>query len=481
MNWTSEQEEIFNWFENGYGNAMGIALPGCTKTSTCIEGLNRAKSDSALYAVFGKRNQVEAESKIKNNKAQVKTFHSIGFKFVMNNWRGVRGDGYTEFNRIKIIYPEAPKQVIFQTARLVSFLKNTFISPTLIDAVNTANERGIDGGQHDDYFPASKLAEMALESIKLSLEYPKDRKISFDDMIWLPVTQNWVRKSFDLIVCDESQDLNLPQMTMALGMVNDGGRIFAVGDSNQAIYGFRGAMANSMDIFKEKLNAIEFKLTTNFRCGKKIIEFAQKLMPELKAHSGAQEGIVETTFDEKAWKQIKVNDVILSRTNAPLMPVALNLIRKKIPAYVSGKDIGKNLINIIEDLNASNVNDFYDKLQRWLDNKVQKSVGWFASRAIALAQDQYETLKVLAESCNSVQEIISRINSLFQDADYVRVPSVILSSVHKFKGLEAENVNLISSSFKTRGSDPSEMAEEQNIYKVAITRAKNRLTLVATE
>lgn len=483
-NWTNEQSQIFTWFSSLTNSgapkfAMAKALPGCTKTSTSIEGINRLQSGSVLYTVFGKRNQLEAEEKISNRNVSVKTIHSFGLSFVTANWRGVRGDFSTEWNRVKQLYPDAPKQVILQLTQLVAKLKNTYINPTNKNAIDLAIKFGIDGGNHSVAYPQDKMAEMAMNLIKLSTEYPKDKLISFDDMIWLPARMGWVKPTHDFVLIDEAQDVNEPQFSMLTGASKR--HMFIVGDPNQAIYGFRGAMPDSMDKFKTTLNTTDFKLTTNFRCGKNIINYAQTYMPELQAGPNAIDGIVELINEEKAIAKIKVKDAILSRTNAPLMPMCLRLLRNKIPAYIEGKDIGKTLSNIVESLEASNVNEFFDKLAVWQNNKVQRASGWFAAQAIQLATDQAETLRVLAEQCVTVPEITQKLDSLFMDADKVRVPSVVLSTVHKFKGREANNVNLLVESFKRKPADAQEAIEEQNIYKVAITRARERMSLVSTQ
>lgn len=480
--WTGEQEAIFGWFESGNGNGMGNALPGCTKTSTSVEGINRAPACKTLYTVFNKKNQLEAEEKITNRNVAVKTLHSLGFSFISQSWRGVRGDYSTEWNRVESLYPDAPKQIVLMVCQLVSKLKNHLIYPTLQDGINFAQKYGIDGGKEKVIYPEEKLAEMAIKVIDLSCEYPRDKRISFDDMVYLPSRLGLIKPSYDMIISDESQDVSAPQFDMLTKALNAGGRMFVVGDRNQQIYGWRGALQDSMEKFKQKLTPSQFKLTTNFRCAKNIIKFANTLMPELKAGPNAGDGVVETINWDKMLNQFKPNDAVLSRTNAPLMGACLAFLRKKTPAFIAGKDIGKNLINIVESLNAQNVNEFFDKLGVWRDNKVQRASGWFAATAIELANDQHETLRVLAENCQTVPEISSQITRLFQDENNVKIPSVILSTVHRAKGLEWDRVAILSDSFKgNRATTPEEQAEESNVYKVAITRPRNYLAFVSSK
>ena len=480
--WTPQQLAIFNWFIMGKGNILIRARAGCTKTTVCVEGLNRSNTPDSAYFVFAKKNQLEAEKKITNKKVTVKTFHGYGYGIVLKHWRGVKASSYAEFGRVKSLEPAAPKQIIFQTAKLVTYLKNLFLNPTLQDAIKTAIERNIELGKNEGW-TIEKISEIALKVINISKEYPKDKLISFEDMLWLPNVMGWINPAFYLVVVDETQDMNYLQLLLAEKSCFPNGRICLVGDDRQQIFGFRGAMHNGLDTFKEKLNAKEFPLTVNFRCGKKIISLAQIIVPDIQAAPDAIEGEILAMGEEKMLNEIKVKDTILSRTNAPLMKACLSLIRKKIPAYVEGREVGKVLIDIIDEINCNSINDFFDKLQNWLDTKIARSTGWNSGNQIALYQDQHETLRVLAESALSIEDIKTKINSLFLDADYVRVPSVVCQTVHKSKGLEYDNVYMLMDTFNggKRKLNENEAREEENIVYCAVTRAKNKLIQVSSK
>jgi superfamily I DNA/RNA helicase len=83
----------------------------------------------------------------------------------------------------------------------------------------------------------------------------------------------------------------------------------------------------------------------------------------------------------------------------------------------------------------------------------------------------------VAEGVRSVSEIEARLSELFQDSDGFSKPAVVLSSVHKAKGLEWNRVHLLSKTFKHSDG----VGEEANIYYVAVTRAKNTLVFVSDE
>lgn len=479
LNWTSEQKEIFGEFENGKSHFRVVARAGTGKTSTIEQGLKVAPENLISYLVFNKKLQLEAAGKITNPSVDIRTLHSLGFSFILKNWRKVKANKATEYFRIKDLQPDMPSQVMFRTAQLVSYAKNTVIAPTIDDLIKIADMRGIDAGKEAAAWPVAMLAQTAFKSIEKSKEYSFN--ISFDDMVFLPVAMGWVKPQFDLVVVDECQDMNLPQLTMATQACRPGGRVCLVGDDRQAIYGFRGAMTNGMEVFKEKLNTKDFPLTITYRCPKKVVAYAQQIVPDIKANEAAIDGEVNIINQDKMMGIIKVKDCILSRTNAPLMKTCLSLIRKNIPAYIEGRDIGKDLITLIENIGGNTINEFLDNLIIWQGVQAAKASGTYAASKIDLVNDKVSTLQALSEACLSIDDMIKKINSLFMDSEFVKVPSVVLSTVHKAKGLEWPHTYLLSDTFKSgrRQMTAQEQREEENIYYVALTRAKNTLNFVS--
>jgi superfamily I DNA/RNA helicase len=142
--------------------------------------------------------------------------------------------------------------------------------------------------------------------------------------------------------------------------------------------------------------------------------------------------------------------------------------------------MAKELIGLIEDLGGKDINAFISNLEKWQAVQVAGATGNFAAAKIDLVNDKVETLRALSDSCLTVPDMIKKINSIFFDAENVRVPSVVLSTVHKAKGLEWDNVYMLSSTFKSRRKNltAEEQQEEQNIYYVGITRCRKTLNLI---
>lgn len=495
--WSDEQIAIFKWFHSGTGGLVVRARAGTGKTTTIKAAFTVAPEERMLYAVFNKKNQVEALQAITDPRVEIKTLHSLGFAFIQQVWPQSKPTEEVETERVQQAVGERePAVVKAQVRKLVAFAKNTLIAPTLDELIELAEERDIECPNYEapinGGWTRAALSRAALRVLELSkIRDPKGR-ISFNDMVWLPCAMGWTRAWYDLVVVDEAQDMNLPQLTMAKAACKPGGRVCVVGDDRQAIYGFRGAVSDGMDMMRQTLNAAELGLTTTYRCPKKVVALAAAIVPDYKAADTAPEGEVLACTVMAICLQAQVGDAILSRTNAPLMPLCLSLLRKGTPARIEGRDIGKALLDIVEKLNAHSVPDFLRKVAAWAD---RQTVRLMASRHYEekadQIQDQSQTLVALADGASSVTEISRRLTTLFGDTETNGKPVVTLSTTHKAKGLEWSKVYLLTDTYNrsrpANGATPSPEAaakaakEKANIYYVAITRAKSILVLAEGE
>jgi DNA helicase-2/ATP-dependent DNA helicase PcrA len=260
-------------------------------------------------------------------------------------------------------------------------------------------------------------------------------------------------------------------------MAYAGGRIVIVGDDRQGIYGFRGASTNALDMLKAELGADEFPLTVTRRCPKAVVSMAKALVPDFTAADDAPDGTVDTLDLNKILSEVKPGNFILSRTNAPLVGLCLKLVANDIPARVRGRNIGDNLIAMVEKAKAKDLNDVSNYLDKWEAKQMKRAATLpeeKADRLVSDVQDKRQTLDTLIGAVDTVKELISKIDAMFSDNPDIK--AVMLSTVHKSKGLEADRVFLLESTFRA-----SKGIEDDNIRYVALTRAKSHLTLVQGE
>jgi superfamily I DNA/RNA helicase len=463
LTWSDEQKAIFAEFKSGTRHVVVEAYAGTGKTATIKEAFNHSPERRMLYAVFNKRAQKEAEAKITGDRVDVRTLHSLGYMFIKNVWSNAKADNDIEYERAVQTCGPGDKEYIGMVVKLVSFVKNTCINPTEAEIIQIANERLQWDGES-----ARVLAGACQKILAQSKVRDSHGRISFDDMVWLPVAMNWVKPRYELVVVDEAQDMNTPQLAMARQASS--GRVIVVGDRRQAIYGFRGAATDGMGMMKTVLRATELKLTTTYRCPKAVVKEANSVVPEYRAADTALEGLVAPGSVSNA----EVGDSILSRLNAPLMPIALQLIRAGKPARIEGRDIGRQLLSMVRTMKARSVPHFIERVEGWLAKQIERlGKQKKAEKRIEQADDIAQTLKAVAEGCKGVSEVEQRIQNLFEDTTAQSRPAIVLSSVHKAKGLEWPRVFLLTETFR-RGKG----TEEDNIYYVAVTRAMKELYLV---
>ena len=484
--WSGQQDKIFSWFRSGRGNLVVRARAGTGKTTTILEGINHAPEGNILLCAFNKRIAEELTAKLKNPKAKAKTLHGVGNRFVNLNWQGVKLDNERGLRLAKRALAETMGKMepdrnhTYMVMQLAAKGKGACPFPQPGQLQDLALEFDLVPEEEDARkgFTLEVLERAASKAMDLAATF-KDGTIDFDDMIFVPVRNKWYRGWHDLVVVDEAQDMNAAQLILAQGVCKRIGRIVVVGDDRQAIYGFRGADSGSIDRLKSELKATELGLTITYRCPKLVVDMAQKIVPDYQAAPTAPQGTIQEMPYEKVVDVAEAGDFILSRKNAPLASCVLKLLRAGKKAKIEGRETGRQLLNLIKKLgNNRSLTQFVGALDKWCERELEKlaeliNEGKKSAEVRAdFIRDQYDTIIALTEGLATVQELSDRVASLFQD-DAPRHEVVVLSSVHRAKGLEAERVFLIESSFIQ-----SNHIEEKNIRYVAVTRSKNTLVLL---
>ena len=304
--------------------------------------------------------------------------------------------------------------------------------------------------------------------------------IDFTDMIYLPVVKNLHMFQFDWVFIDECQDLNAAQRSLFLKCVRKTGRFVAVGDPRQAIYGFAGADVESFNLLKSIPHTVKLPLSVCYRCDSDIINLAKEIVPQIEARDNAPAGTVCNT---SVIADVQDGDMVLCRVSAPLVALCMRYISQGVKAYVKGRDIGKNLTNLIKKTNKKDMKDVMEKLERELGRIIGKVVTKTHcteqeakdSEAYRSYEDKLNAINVLSEGLEKADDVIERIDMIFSDDSK---NGICLSTVHKSKGLESDRVFILCPDkfyIKACMRVPWMAEQERNLVYVAITRAKHFL------
>lgn len=499
--WSSQQEAVFSFFVNERGNLVVRARAGTGKTTTIVEAVKRwlaaNSSKTVLVCAFNKRIEKELRSRfIGFTNVEVKTLHAVGFMACRRYRDGLKiEDARKVFDEGGILRKDAlakkvcgfsaPDAIVRLVSKLHTLARETEPHATTFgDLTMLAIEHEClpDSMWERTQFGGSFVEQKALEAMVLAGEVQSGDTIDFADMIFLPCRHGWLARIADYIVVDEAQDMTTAQLEIAIGSVNDGGRVTVVGDDRQAVYAFRGADSDSLDRLKIELHATELGLTTTYRCGRVIVNLAAEIVPDFEAGPENPDGMISSIGYENLSVTVGPGDFILSRVNAPLVSTAMKLLRAGKRARVAGQDIGKGLIGLINRMKARTVPELLTKIEVWSMREISRHEAVLAVakngrvRAtqvkIEAVRDQVSMLISLVDGAKSVTEVTTRIEHLFADDGLGDAGVITCSSVHKAKGLEANRVFVLADTLRT-GS-----AEEDNIRYVAITRAKQELVWV---
>lgn len=488
VNWSEYQEAIFAAvlaiLKVGR-DLVVLARAGTGKTTTMVEAVIRFcranRRARVLTCAFNVKNARDLDGKLRAagldwKQAAAKTLNGVGYATCKKAWgKGVAVDGKKGRKIAKKIAAEfestaraeeIPNGLAGKIAKLAGLAKITLTDPLDYSAMSALCNRFAVADDQGEVSVLVRLAGLALEESKA------DRMVvDFDDQLWFPSVFELHPWKHDLVIVDEAQDMNPSQLELARKSVKRGGRLIAVGDDRQAIYGWRGADSNFISRMINELNATTLPLPRTYRCGHAIVAEAKKLVPDYEAAPSNVAGTVRTIPVGRLVDQVRAGDFVISRANAPLLPICLELLRRKIPATIQGRDIMGKLIGIVERCVERTGDDSIDCLLGYLETyeveerrKLEKADA--DEEIIEELADRVECLRVLAPEHEICSDLVEHLDEVFTDRD--DLSKVTLSSAHRSKGLERDRVFLVERTF--RSGD-----QEDNIRYVAITRAKSEL------
>lgn len=489
------QVNIFEQMQHGVGNIVIEAAAGSGKTSTLIKALKLIPNDKKiLFCAFNKDIVKELQKKIgKVENVDIRTVHSLGYLMVQRNL----GVSQLAINENKYRAHILNNLKYYTDLNLWSLDKSQYLKYIdnickLIDfcRYNLAETEKTALGlvhRHDIDLIGDEI-NVALEVMKWGRENIDE--VDYTDMVWLPniLYMKPLGLQYDFVFGDEAQDFSIAQRELLLKCQKMGTRYIFAGDKNQSIYSFASASPDTFDKLKALPNTITLPLSISYRCAKKIVKFAQNLVPTIEPNEDPRNGEIEFN---SSLENIQDGDMVLCRNNAPLMKAYNEFIRIGKKCKIRGKDIGLNLKKLVESAHQEYLNvdlsedgvfvRLYDKFFDERD-KIIRRTGLDLPTVMNMSiisnkLDMIRALEVLSEDIETSEELVNKIKEMFSDK---KTDGISLSTIHKAKGLEANNVYIACKSLMPSKSatQPWEIEQERNLMYVAYTRAKNKLSFI---
>lgn len=474
-NWSPLQTNIFNFVEKQTGNAIVEAVAGSGKTTTIVEALKRVRGTS-IFLAFNK----SIAEELKARGVNARTFHSLTYSAVTSH-KGTRTVDTNKLRRLCDANLRGSDAELYGAflCKLVGLGRQAGIGCLVPDVAQS----WLDICIHHDIEPETDGADLgrAIELASELLRWSNESKmVDFDDLLYLAVKDGISLPKFDFIFVDEAQDTNAIQRALLRKIMKQNSRLVAVGDPAQAIYGFRGADSESLNLIAEEFGCIRLPLSISYRCPTSVVKYAQQWVSHIEAAPGAADGEVVELGAKWEHSIFQPNDLVVCRKAAPLLTMAYSFLRARVPVQVMGREIGQGLKALISKMNAKGIDQLQSKLDTYREREVEKALAKKDDAKVDAIEDRIGAIVCLIDSMpeteRTVPALLQVIDTLFAD----KTNAVILATIHKAKGLEADRVFWLE-----RSQCPAKWArqdwqkqQEVNLCYVAATRAKQTLFII---
>ena len=267
--------------EAGTGPILIVAGPGSGKTRTLtyrIAHLVRHRNVSAAHCLaitFTRRAANEMRSRLQTllpdvwEDIPIFTFHALGLAVLQEHWNAAglqRGFRIATAAQRLDLLRQAMDISETQARRFLASISHLKRTRTVPEAAGLAHTR------------ETYQRELSLRNL-----------VDYDDLVGLaadlltsrPDLRASYRQRYSWVFIDEYQDVDEQQVRLIKQLAPADGNVFAIGDANQAIYGFRGADVRFFERFQDDFpNAQVVRLRRNYRSQPHIVTLSGQLMAQ---------------------------------------------------------------------------------------------------------------------------------------------------------------------------------------------------------
>lgn len=316
------------------------------------------------------------------------------------------------------------------------------------------------------------------------------------------------------VVMHNCQDLSKLQLSFIPFIKRSGGRVVATGDFFQSAYFFAGGDSEAFNSIPSRFSPCKkFPLPVTYRCPLSHVELINnKFGIPLEARPKAPQGKIIEIEKENILKYIKPGDMVISRKNRWLGSVIIELISNGYKIFTEDKEMVDNLKKLVDTkkfpsavslknglnkivsecqnkiIELSNTDNEIDSKKGKTKEDIEEEVTEFSNQLASMSAlnkkldnvsllekivDYYCSVYSPNSSSSKIITYIDEILSLIPSHDAIRV-----TSVHKAKGLEADNVFVLNKGDICQARGAEQAQQERNLSYISLTRAKNIMYLV---
>lgn len=480
---TPEQSAIVEALATSSDNLLVDALAGAAKTSTLVLAANdpRMIDTPTLCLAFNKKIADEMKRRLPSN-CESATLNSLGHR----TWgraigRRLNVDSRKNYKILKALFEEEPKGQQDRLWEVFADLNRAFSHAKTVGWVPSSCTRS--GGKSliddDDFFESLEYRfepyeeQILTRAVNQSINDAYAGNIDFDDQIYMPTCFPATFVEFPLTMIDEAQDLNALQHEMLRQIVREN-RIMAVGDPCQAIYAFRGAFNNSMELLSTQFAMTRLRLSTSFRCPIAVVKEARWRAPDMQWPEWAKEGEIRE-LSEWDSNTIPENAAIICRNNAPIFSMAVKLFAAGRYAEIVGNDIGKGMVKTMKGLGPMEMttDQTLEALEKWERIRLSKT----REHGQDKVRDMATCMEIFIMNAESLGGSIAYAERIMSQTGRIK-----MMTGHKSKGLEFPDVFILDQQLlRTSEEHSGGKNQDRNLLYVMQTRAQERLTYITTE
>ncbi len=463
MNFTQEQNDIFNSNEK---IILIKAFAGSGKTTTLIEYAKRRPSKRFIYLAFNNAVVEAARNKFPSN-VKIYTLNGLAYKDFGSIYSHKLDKPFKSFSVLNYLELNKNSKSNLELSKLIIDIINTY--------TNSSYKNIEDAIPFNTKYSRAELFEYVEKIWFAMLDNTNEFPCTHDTYLKLYQLSN-PKLNYDYILFDEAQDANPVIVDILIKQITTSNtKLVVVGDSHQAIYSFKNAI-NSLAKFNHEK---EFHLSKSFRFGSNIAYAANAILKTLKGEKITLSG---SDIEDKIITNFEKDEkfAIISRTNACLF-------LKAVQSVESGKKIhfvtGFNKYNFFKIQDVDHL--YYGRLDKIKDLHIKECGTYSNFHLVAENTTDKEMLflkKIVDKYHGKIESLFQKIKDNLVD---INKADIILSTAHKAKGLEFNNVFLCNdfSLFINENGDINMKAwkdEEINILYVAATRAIHKLRINST-